>query len=348
MLKKNALLLKILDRAKDERASDIHFSSNNHISFRIDGDIQIVKDLKILSVKDIVGLISPIMNDFVKKSFEKHKQVDFAFTGNNKMRYRINVYKTIHGISVAFREIDNNIRTLDDLKTPAILKKFCEAQKGLIIVSGPTGSGKSTTLAAMIDYINTNFKKHIITIEDPVEFIHNSKKSIIDQRELGRDAESFAMALKGALREDPDIIMVGEMRDPETIKMALTAAETGHLVFATLHTLSAAKTIDRIIDACDASEKEMIRTILSTSLKGVVLQTLLKKSEGTGRIASFEIMVAIDAIKNLIREDRVHQIDSMIQTGQKFGMVTMKDFTMNLLETGAIDSSEAQKILITL
>jgi len=348
MTEKNATLLQILDRAKEERASDIHLSSNNLVFFRVDGDILPVEEFKVLSVQDIVSLVSPIMSESIKKKFDEHKQADFAFAGENEMRYRVNAYRTIDGISVAFREIDNNIRTLTDLQTPEVLKRFSSIEKGLVIVSGPTGCGKSTTLAAMIDYINTSFRKHIITIEDPIEFVHKPKQSLIDQREIGKNAESFALALKGALREDPDVIMVGEMRDPETIKMALTAAETGHLVFATLHTLSASKTVDRIIDACEPSEKDMIRTILSTSLQGVVLQTLLKRKEGKGRVASFEIMIATDAIKNLIREDKVYQIDSIIQTGQRYGMVTMKDYTMDLLQKGIIDEVEARKVLITL
>jgi twitching motility protein PilT len=348
MTKNNELLFRILNKAKNEKASDIHFSTNNFIFFRIDGDITPIEEFKILSVNDIATLISPIMTENAKKKFENEKQVDFAFTGQNEMRYRVNVYRTINGISVAFREINNNIRSLDDLGVPEILKKFAKLKKGLVIISGPAGSGKSTTLAAVIDFINKHFKKHIITIEDPVEFIHKPNLSLIDQREIGKNAKSFASALKGALREDPDIIMVGEMRDPKTIEMALTAAETGHLVFATLHTLSAAKTIDRIINACDNSEKDVIRTILSTSLQGVILQTLLKRKEGKGRVAAFEIMIATDAVKNLIREDRVFQIDSIIQTGQKYGMITMKDYIQNLLAKDIIDDIEARKILMTL
>jgi len=342
------MLNEILIKAAEERASDIHLATNQIPFLRVDGDIISLKNYKATTSQEIASMLSGVMSDLSKQHFEKDLQADFAFTGPNNIRYRTNVYRTINGLSVAFREINNSIVSLEELMAPEIFKQFAALPKGLVIISGPTGSGKSTTLAAVIDYINTNFQKHIITIEDPIEFTHQTKKSLVNQREIGRHTRSFSSALKGALREDPDIIVIGEMRDPETIKMALTAAETGHLVFGTLHTLTAAKTIDRIIDACDIGEKEMVRSMLSTSIQAIILQTLLKKKEGKGRIAAYEILIANKSVKNMIREDKIPQIESMMQMGSKYGMITMADYVQQLVNTNHIEAAEANRILKTL
>jgi twitching motility protein PilT len=284
------------------------------------------------------------MDKSSQEAFLKNFQSDFGYTNKeNNCRYRINVFRSFKGISIALRQLNSEVTKLEEMNFPEIIKKLALLEKGLVLVCGPTGSGKSTTLASMIDYINRHSKKHIIIIEDPVEYIHNSKESIVTQREVGRTVSSFADGLRGALREDPDIIMIGEMRDKETIKMALTAAETGHLVFATLHTMSASKTIDRIIDSTDSGEKEVIRSMLSTSLQAIVLQTLYKKADNTGRIPAFEILIGTNGVRNMIRENKIHQIDSVIQTGSKYGMITLKDYTIKLMEAGLIDKEDGMR-----
>lgn len=273
-------------------------------------------------------------------------ELDFAIAFGEKARFRVNIFTTRTGTAAVFRSIPSLIPTMEDLELPKVMKRFAELEKGLVLVTGPTGSGKSTTLASLINYINENEARHIITVEDPVEFFHTSKKSLINHRELGTDTKSFARALKSALREDPDVVLVGEMRDHETISLALTAAETGHLVFGTLHSNTAAKTIDRIIDVFPTGDKEMVRAMLASSLQGVVSQTLLKKAEGGGRVGGFEILVGTNAVRNLIRENQVAQMYSMIQTGSRYGMITMEDSIKQLMEAGVVDRAEARRALL--
>jgi twitching motility protein PilT len=299
-----------------------------------------------LSVDDVKQLLYSIMTEQQRAEYERDLDIDFAISFGENMRFRVNAFNTLNGPASVLRTIPSRVLSLEELATPPILQKLCGLHKGLILVTVPTGSGKSTTLAAMIDYINAEHSKHIITIEDPVEFVHSSKKSLINQREVGRNTRSFAKALRSALREDPDVILVGELRDMETIQLALTAAETGHLVMGTLHTNSAPKTIDRIIDAFPAGDKEMIRAMLSISLEAVVTQTLLKRKEG-GRVAAHEIMLGTPALRNLIREGRIPQLYSMIQMGGKQGMVTMKDAIYNLLNQSIITEDVARSALAT-
>jgi len=281
-----------------------------------------------------------IMNDKQRKDFDEFLETDFSFEIPGLSRFRVNIFNQNRGIGGVFRTIPSKILTMDELKCPSIFKDIAEYPRGLVLVTGPTGSGKSTTLAAMMDYRNENEYGHILTIEDPIEFVHESKKCLVSQREVHRDTLGFSEALRSALREDPDIILVGEMRDPETISLALTAAETGHMVFGTLHTSSAAKTIDRVIDVFPAAEKEMVRSMLSESLRAVISQTLLKKTGG-GRVAAHEIMVATAAIRNLIRENKVPQMYSAIQTGSGLGMQTLDQNLLKLVEQGVITKEQA-------
>ncbi len=281
------------------------------------------------------------MNDKQRKDYEEFFETDFSFEIPNLARFRVNAFNQNRGAGAVFRTIPEEILGLEELGTPAIFKEIADTPRGLVLVTGPTGSGKSTTLAAMIDYINNKHYAHILTIEDPIEFVHESKKCLVNQREVHRDTLGFNEALRSALREDPDIILVGEMRDLETIRLALTAAETGHLVFGTLHTTSAAKTIDRVIDVFPAAEKTMVRSMLSESLRSVIAQTLLKKVGG-GRIAAWEIMIGTPAIRNLIREDKVAQMYSSIQTGQAAGMITLDQYLQDLLSRGLITKQDAR------
>jgi twitching motility protein PilT len=281
------------------------------------------------------------MNDHQRKVFEEDLEVDFSFEIPNLARFRVNAFNQSRGVAAVFRTIPSKVLTLSDLGAPPIFQTIAENPRGLVLVTGPTGSGKSTTLAAMVDYINETHNHHIITIEDPIEFVHQSKSCLVNQREVYRDTKSFNAALRSALREDPDIILVGEMRDLETIRLALTAAETGHLVFGTLHTTSAAKTIDRIIDVFPGAEKDMVRSMLSESMRAVISQTLLKKNGG-GRIAAHEIMIGIPAIRNLIREDKVAQMYSVIQTGMVHGMQTMDYCLKQLVSRGLVSVQDAK------
>jgi twitching motility protein PilT len=290
-------------------------------------------------------MLYSIMTDEQRAEFEKNLELDFAISFGEKARFRVNAFTNRQGSAAVFRTIPSVVPTMEELDLPPVIRRFSELEKGIILVTGPTGSGKSTTLASMVDHINETMPKHILTIEDPVEFFHTSKKALINHRELGADTQSFARALKSALREDPDVILVGEMRDHETISLALTAAETGHLVFGTLHSSSAAKTIDRIIDVFPTGDKEMIRSMLASSLQGVVAQTLLKKADGSGRVAAFEVLVGTNAVRNLIRENQIPQMYSMIQTGSRYGMITMEDAVKNLLEQGLVDEDEAHAVL---
>lgn len=328
------------------KASDLHLSTKNPPVMRIHGDMRPL-EMPALGSEDIKKMLYSIMTDAQRSEYERNLELDFSISFDSDLRFRVNAFNTIYGAAAVFRNIPTKILSLEDLGTPEVLKKICHLHKGLILVTGPTGSGKSTTLAAMVDYMNSNFDKHILTVEDPVEFVHKPKRSLINQREVGTSTQSFAHALKSALREDPDVILVGEMRNLETIQLAMTAAETGHLVMGTLHTSSAAKTIDRIIDVFPADEKEMVRAMLSVSLEAVIAQTLLKRADGSGRIAAHEIMLGTPAIRNLIREAKVPQITSMIQMGSKVGMCLMRDTLHRLYENGDISSETLRDMLIS-
>ncbi len=322
-------------------ASDLHLSAGLPPMIRVDGDIRRI-NVPPLEHKVVHDLVYDIMNDKQRKDYEEFLETDFSFEIPGLARFRVNAFNQNRGAAAVFRTIPSKILTLEDLNAPSIFKQVSDNPRGVVLVTGPTGSGKSTTLAAMIDYKNNSEYGHILTIEDPIEFVHESKKCLINQREVHRDTLGFNEALRSALREDPDIILVGEMRDLETIRLALTAAETGHLVFGTLHTSSAAKTIDRIVDVFPAAEKDMIRAMLSESLRAVISQTLLKKIGG-GRVAAHEIMIGTPAIRNLIRENKIAQMYSAIQTGQQFGMQTLDQNLQELARKGIVSREEARK-----
>ena len=321
------------------KASDLHLSAGVPPMIRVDGEVRKV-NVPVLENKALNNLLYEIMNDKQRKDFEQQLEIDFSFEVKALARFRVNVFNQSRGVAAVFRIIPSEVLTLDNMNAPAIFKEISDYPRGLVLVTGPTGSGKSTTLAAMIDYINDSRHEHILTIEDPIEFVHTAKKALINQREIHRDTLSFDMALRSALREDPDVILIGEMRDLETIRLALTAAETGHLVFGTLHTTSAAKTINRIVDVFPAAEKMMVRSMLSESLQAVISQTLLKKNGG-GRVAAHEIMIGIPAIRNLIREDKVAQMYSVIQTGNVHGMQTLDQCLRELVAQGIITHADA-------
>src|SRR6056300_1493225 len=332
-------ITELLAFSAKQGASDLHLSAGLPPMIRVDGDVRRI-NVPPLEHAQVHALIYDIMNDKQRKDYEEFLETDFSFEIPKLARFRVNAYNQNRGSAAVFRIIPSEILTLDDLGAPPIFKDLAMHPRGIVLVTGPTGSGKSTTLAAMVDYINENKPDHILTIEDPIEFVHESKKSLINQREVHRDTLGFNEALRSALREDPDIVLVGELRDLETIRLALTAAETGHLVFGTLHTTSAAKTIDRIIDVFPAAEKAMVRSMLSESLKAVISQTLMKKIGG-GRVAAHEIMIGTPAIRNLIREDKVAQMYSAIQTGQNVGMQTLDQNLKNLLASGVVSKDEA-------
>lgn len=334
----------LLFATKKNKASDLHLSAKNPPIMRVNGDM-LQLDMPPLSAEDVKVMLHSIMTDHQRSDYEQDLELDFSISFASDMRFRVNTFNTIYGAAAVFRSIPTKILTLDALGAPEVLKRLCHLHKGLILVTGPTGSGKSTTLAAMIDYINSNFQKHILTVEDPVEFVHTSQRSLVNQREVGASTKSFAKALKSALREDPDIILVGELRDLETIQLAMTAAETGHLVMGTLHTSSAAKTIDRVIDVFPSDDKEMVRAMLSVSLEAVITQALVKRSDGQGRVAAHEIMLGTPAIRNLIREAKIPQITSMIQMGSKMGMTLMRDSLNKLYESGEISSDTLRELL---
>ena len=321
-------------------ASDLHLSSGLPPMIRVDGDIRRI-NVDPFEHKEVHAMVYDIMNDKQRRDYEEFLETDFSFELPGIARFRVNAFTQNRGAAAVFRTIPSKILTLEDLKCPAFFAEVTSKPKGLILVTGPTGSGKSTTLAAMIDHVNSSRYEHILTVEDPIEFVHQSKKCLINQREVHRDTHGFNEALRSALREDPDIILVGELRDLETIRLALTAAETGHLVFGTLHTSSAAKTIDRIIDVFPSAEKDMIRAMLSESLQAVISQTLLKRVGG-GRIAAHEIMVGTAAIKNLIREAKVAQMYSAIQTGRKDGMQTLDQCLSDLVQQHSITKQTAR------
>ena len=321
------------------KASDLHLSAGLPPIIRVDGEMRKL-NVPTLNHKEVHALIFEIMNDKQRKEYEENLETDFSFEVKDLSRFRVNTFVQNRGAAAVLRTIPNEILSLDDLGAPQIFKNIINQPTGIILVTGATGSGKSTTLAAMIDHINSTKREHILTIEDPIEFVHENKLCLLNQREVHRDTHSFNNALRSALREDPDIILVGELRDLETIRLAISAAETGHLVFGTLHTNSAPKTIDRLIDVFPAAEKSMIRSMLSESLRAVISQTLLKKNGG-GRIAAHEIMLGTPAIRNLIREDKVPQIYSVIQTGQSHGMQTMDQCLQRLVAQGIISAQDA-------
>lgn len=324
-----------------QKASDLHLSADMPPMIRVHGDV-VRLNVPAMDHKRIHGLIYDIMNDHQRKIYEDNLEIDFSFEVPNLARFRINAFNHQRGAGAVFRTIPSKVLSLEQLKAPAIFKEISQQPRGIVLVTGPTGSGKSTTLAAMINHINENDKGHILTIEDPIEFVHESKGCLINQREVGPHTKNFSNALKSALREDPDVVLVGELRDLETIRLALTAAETGHLVFGTLHTSSAAKTIDRIVDVFPASEKDMVRTMLSNSLRAVIAQTLCKTKDGQGRVAAHEIMITNNAISNLIRENKVAQMVSAIQTGQATGMQTLDQCLTDLVKKNIISKDEAR------
>ncbi|WP_407331380.1 type IV pilus twitching motility protein PilT [Enterovibrio sp. 27052020O] len=336
-------ITELLDFSVKHNASDLHLSAGVPPMVRVDGDVRKLS-LPALEHNDVHRLIFDIMNDAQQREFEQNLEVDFSFELASVGRFRVNAFHQSRGCAAVFRNIPSKIPTLEAINAPSVFEQFVNYQKGLVLVTGPTGSGKSTTLAAMVDKINREQHRHVLTIEDPIEFVHEQKNCLVNQREVHRDTHSFNNALRSALREDPDVILVGELRDKETISLALTAAETGHLVFGTLHTSSAAKTIDRIIDVFPGADKPMVRSMLSESLRAVVSQKLIKQVTG-GRVAAHEVMIATPAIRNLIREDKVAQMYSMIQTGSGMGMQTMEQSLRNLMMQGVIDSNEANKAL---
>ena len=333
-------ITELLAFSAKQGASDLHLSAGLPPMIRVDGDVRRI-NLPPMEHKQVHSLIYEIMNDKQRKDFEEFLETDFSFEVPGVARFRVNAFNQNRGAGAVFRTIPSKVLTMEELGLGNVFRDICAVPRGVVLVTGPTGSGKSTTLAAMIDYINDNKYEHVLTIEDPIEFVHESKKCLVNQREVHRDTHGFAEALRSALREDPDIILVGEMRDLETIRLALTAAETGHLVFGTLHTTSAAKTIDRIVDVFPANEKAMVRSMLSESLQAVISQTLMKKNGG-GRVAAHEIMRGTPAIRNLIREDKVAQMYSAIQTGASLGMQTMDQCLADLVARRVI-SREAAK-----
>jgi twitching motility protein PilT len=333
-------ITELLAFSAKQGASDLHLSAEMPPMIRVDGDVRRI-NLPALDHKEVHSLVYEIMNDKQRKDFEEFLETDFSFEVPGVARFRVNAFNHNRGAGAVFRTIPSKILSMDDLGMGQIFKDLAMTPRGLVLVTGPTGSGKSTTLAAMVDYINDTKYDHILTVEDPIEFVHESKKSLINQREVHRDTLGFNEALRSALREDPDVILVGELRDLETIRLALSAAETGHVVFGTLHTSSAAKTIDRIVDVFPAEEKSMVRSMLSESLQGVVSQTLLKKIGG-GRVAAHEIMIGTPAIRNLIREAKIAQMYSAIQTGGSLGMQTMDQCLQTMLSKGLISREVAR------
>ena len=334
-------ITELLAFAVKNKASDPHLSAGLPPMIRVHGDVRRI-NLPPLEHKEVHAMVYDIMNDAQRKQLEETWECDFSFAVPNLARFRVNAFQQNRGAGAVFRTIPSKVLTLEELNCPKIFKEIAHQPRGIVLVTGPTGSGKSTTLAAMLDYVNENEYGHILTVEDPIEFVHESKRCLVNQREVHRDTMSFNNALRAALREDPDVILVGEMRDLETIRLALTAAETGHLVFGTLHTSSAAKTIDRIVDVFPAAEKDMVRSMLSESLRAVISQTLLKTKDGQGRVAAHEIMIGTPAIRNLIRENKIAQMYSSIQTGQNIGMQTLDQCLVDLVRRNVVSAAEAR------
>ena len=334
-------ITELLAFSAKQGASDLHLSAGLPPMIRVDGDVRRI-NLPALEHQEVHSLIYEIMNDKQRKDFEEFLETDFSFEVPGVARFRVNAFNQNRGAGAVFRTIPSKVLTMEDLDMGQVFKDISMVPRGLVLVTGPTGSGKSTTLAAMVDFINDNRYDHILTIEDPIEFVHESKKCLLNQREVHRDTHGFNEALRSALREDPDIILVGELRDLETIRLALTAAETGHLVFGTLHTTSAAKTIDRVIDVFPAEEKDMVRSMRSESLQAVISQTLLERANG-GRVAAHEIMIGTPAIRNLIREDKVAQMYSAIQTGSALGMTTLDQCLQDLVQRRTVTREVARE-----
>ena len=331
----------LLKKAVEVGASDLHLTVGALPLYRIHGELENLNDRPVVTESEARSLFYEIMTEQQSARFEQRHELDFAYEAAEIGRFRVNIFLQVRGIGAVFRVIPSEIIPLETLNLPRAVKDFTRFTRGLVMVTGPTGNGKSTTLASMIDHINRHRKAHIITIEDPLEFIHQNQKSLINQREIGTHSDSFASALRSAFREDPDVILIGEMRDLETISLAITAAETGHLVLGTLHTGSAAKTIDRVIDVFPTNQQAQVRTQLSESLSGVVSQQLLKRVDGSGRVAAVEILVGVPALGHLIREGKTYQISSIIQTGRREGMQTMDQAIVDLLKQGQISPEEA-------
>ncbi len=334
-------IAELLAFAVKNKASDLHLSAGMPPMIRVHGDVRRI-NLPPMAHSDVHGMIYDIMNDAQRKDFEENLECDFSFAIPGLARFRVNAFLQQRGAGAVMRTIPSKILTLEELKAPKIVAEITTQTRGMVLVTGPTGSGKSTTLAAMINHINENVYGHILTVEDPIEFVHESKRCLVNQREVGPQTLSFNNALRSALREDPDVILVGELRDLETIRLALSAAETGHLVFGTLHTSSAAKTIDRIVDVFPAAEKEMVRAMLSESLRAVISQSLVRTKDGTGRVAAHEIMLGTPAVRNLIRESKVAQMNAAIQTGASVGMQTLDQCLTDLVRRNIISMSEAR------
>ena len=334
----------LLIQTKERGGSDLHLSAGSPPMMRLHGELTPIED-RVLSREEVHRMIYDILADEQRRAFEENRDFDFALELADVARFRVNVFNQRSGEGAVFRVIPTQIRTFQELGLPDVMETLALRENGLVLVTGPTGSGKSTTLAAMVDLINRTTKKHIITLEDPIEFVHTSKGCLVNQREIGSHTRSFAAALRAALREDPDVILIGEMRDLDTISLALTAAETGHLVFATLHTKSAPKTIDRVIDAFPPAQQQQVRVQLSESLQGVVSQVLLPTKAKKGRVAALEIMVATVAIRNLIREGKTHQMPSSIQTGMQLGMQSLEQALRNLVMQGRVERTQAELIL---
>lgn len=334
-------LIELLNFGVQNKASDLHLSSGMPPMIRVHGEVKKI-NMPPLDKSQVTNMLYDIMNEQQRKIFDEEWECDFSFEVSGLARFRVNAYNQNRGTAAVMRTIPSKVLTLEELKAPSLFAQLMSKPKGLILVTGPTGSGKSTTLAGMIDHYNRNEAGHILTVEDPIEFVHQSQKSLVNQREVGVMTKSFANALKSALREDPDMILVGEMRDLETIRLALTAAETGHLVLGTLHSSSAAKTINRIIDVFPEAEKDMIRTMLSESIEAIISQSLLKTKDGSGRVAAHEIMVGTPAIRNLIRENKIPQMYSSIQTGQALGMQTMDQCLLSLVKAQKVSMADAR------
>ena len=332
------LLLEVIER----NASDLHLTAGAHPTVRVRGHLQPLEEYPVMTTEHTREIVYSILNNDQRQRLETDWQIDFAYAIPGRARFRVNAYYQRAAIGAAFRLIPFSIKTVDELGLPSVLHELARKPRGFVLVTGPTGSGKSTSLAAVVDEINSTREEHIMTVEDPIEFLHGHKKCIVNQREIGSDAQSFAMGLKAALRQDPDVILVGEMRDLETISTALTAAETGHLVFATLHTQDTPQTIDRIIDVFPASQQQQVRVQLSVALQGIVTQQLLPTADGAGRIAACEVLLATPAIRNLIREGKTHQIYSSLQTGGNLGMQTMDAALATLVRSGKITQQLAE------